>query len=711
MSALPSTLESVIVYREGACCRRVAQVPAGTRTVRLAGLPLSLEPTSLRARVVNGVSSVIEVRPNLDVHLAAEAELSSEQVQLEAAERKLAGLNTQAEQLDGELEQLGALRPEFLPREEGAPPRPAITEALLGLATFQEAEVSMRQTKRRTLARELENAEAEVTLLRGRVMEASTSKRTERAKITRVAEISFVSPLTQAAQLELEYVVPGARWTPRYSLQLERGMTGGVLRLNASVAQNTGEDWAQVKLSLSTAVLQRRADMPVLKALKVGRRQAAPPSSGWRAPPPGLDSLFEAYDEAMGPPANDATRLGAPGGGFGGPPPRKQEAPEQVKLMKKSGAARRDVPMMAQRASIAAAPPPPPPAAAPQMSRSRSKAQDVPEAEPPMEMMSALQDAYAEKELAFADEGDTGTFQVPAASGLDDRLADYGQLIMVSPADGGASRGRLSQAANMEWALVASMNVRIDIVMDVVLRAQHGAQSVRGLPLPARCVPVNSVSAFDYRYDCSAPADIASTGTWVSVSVAQCDVGLTPEYVCVPAVEAQVYRTLAVANRSSHALLPGPVDVTAGDQFLMTTMLPTLAPGASDQRLGLGVEEAIKVARRTKANETTGGFLGGSTVLPHEIEVELQNRLSSPAVIEVRERVPTPDASEKDLKLEEGTIDPPWERIEDPIEGRTVRGARRWRIRLDPGAKKTLSAQFSIRIPADQMLVGGNRRS
>jgi hypothetical protein len=40
-----------------------------------------------------------------------------------------------------------------------------------------------------------------------------------------------------------------------------------------------------------------------------------------------------------------------------------------------------------------------------------------------------------------------------------------------------------------------------------------------------------------------------------------------------------------------------------------------------------------------------------------------------------------------------------------------VRGARRWVVAVPPGQSRTLTAQYTIRIPSDRMLVGGNRRS
>ena len=147
-----------------------------------------------------------------------------------------------------------------------------------------------------------------------------------------------------------------------------------------------------------------------------------------------------------------------------------------------------------------------------------------------------------------------------------------------------------------------------------------------------------------------------------------------------------------------------------GDEFLMTTTMPAIPPGANTERLGLGVEEAIKVARKTNFAETTGGFLGGSQVLKHELEVEVNNRLSTPAVMEIRERVPVPYPSEKDIKVEEAEVKPPWEKVEGAVDGVVMNGMRRWRLTVPAGGRTMLTAQLLVRIPADKMLVGGNRR-
>jgi hypothetical protein len=92
------------------------------------------------------------------------------------------------------------------------------------------------------------------------------------------------------------------------------------------------------------------------------------------------------------------------------------------------------------------------------------------------------------------------------------------------------------------------------------------------------------------------------------------------------------------------------------------------------------------------------------------VEIELNNRLSTPAPVEVRERLPLPAPHEKDVKVEEVKIEPLWDAVEGPLDGVVTHGLKRWRVVVPPGQRLRLTAQYAIRIPADKMLVGGNRR-
>jgi hypothetical protein len=123
--------------------------------------------------------------------------------------------------------------------------------------------------------------------------------------------------------------------------------------------------------------------------------------------------------------------------------------------------------------------------------------------------------------------------------------------------------------------------------------------------------------------------------------------------------------------------------------------------------IGLGVEPAIKIARTTTFQEETSGLLGGSLALGHRVSVELRNLLPSAATVEVRERLPVVRKDDADVKVEVGTVEPAWEKWD---QEQTLRGGHLWKVSLDPGATRTLSARYTIKIASKLELVGGNRR-
>ena len=123
-------------------------------------------------------------------------------------------------------------------------------------------------------------------------------QRSQRGRRRTSADAPGTTPPSGAVELDVEYHVPGATWSPVYRLRLGGGSGAGSLVLRACVAQRTGEDWTGVRLGLSTADLVRRADLPELRSLRIGRSQAEPGTPSWREPPPGLDELFAGYDAA-----------------------------------------------------------------------------------------------------------------------------------------------------------------------------------------------------------------------------------------------------------------------------------------------------------------------------------------------------------------------------------------------------------------------------
>ena len=82
------------------------------------------------------------------------------------------------------------------------------------------------------------------------------------------------------AEIELTYHVAGASWQPLYDLVLD----GEKLKVSylAEITQQTGEDWPEVTLVLSTTRQGQRQTLPELSPWYIGRRE--PPRVHWRWP-------------------------------------------------------------------------------------------------------------------------------------------------------------------------------------------------------------------------------------------------------------------------------------------------------------------------------------------------------------------------------------------------------------------------------------------
>jgi hypothetical protein len=746
-----SVLTHVTIYRDRAlCARRCTLTPAVSSEARIADLPLAAMPGSIRVRFVAPPTNsirIIDVRPGFDVQFGEAVAQSTEIQNRDKAKAEVTRIDSVMKRVDVELSEYQKLKPRRFRQKAGDPPRPAPIDASLSLARFVDERIHHTLTQKHALRRQLRDAEEELALRERRLAEASAQQRTQAARISRAALVTLSAPLTERVEIEIEYQLEGVRWTPSYALRLERGFERGTLLMRASVAQDTGEDWTGVSLSLSTAALERSTNTPELLSLRVGRTQAEPPRPGFRPPPPGLETLFEDYDAARSPQHVVAPALASFGGSDAlelepdepGSDELDQDDADQAERapsLKISGtlsasvrarsskeafstkgtvlgrsahapvsdSTRRAVleaPMLA-RASRAPAP------TAPMRPRTMGLEESGPSAD-----FAAVTGGGSFAEARLELRGSVAAQSRPGIM-LDDELLDYRRLVMQRPEVSGA-RGRLHLASPWDLAFtlghtVGIENISTQVISTEVERWRQRARAVAALSLPPLSFPVTAVEHFDFRYDCANPVEVPSTGRWTTVSVTHCEVGLKPQYVCVPSVDAHVYRTLAIRNETPAALLSGPVDVWVGDEFLMTTSLPTIAPGARTEHLGLGVEEAIKVARKTHFIETSGGFLGGSMVLRHEVEVEVRNLLSSAVSVEIRERIPQPQPNEKDIKVEEAEVKPHWEKPQSPVDGSVITGARFWNIVLSGGQRQTVSAQFLIRIPADKMLVGGNRR-
>lgn len=220
----------------------------GTARAKLAGVSTRLENfVETPAEAVRELEAKIQAGEDADMELIARGGV------LEKEQKYLEGLAAQSEMFARGL----ALR-NRTSEEQGA-----IFDFISSRSQNLQSELLKISRERRELAKELDR-------LRRDLRNAQSARPRQRYVVTVELEVSAPGDF----ELELTYMVTGAGWKPLYDLRL----VGDSLEVTylAQVAQNTGEDWPDVGLTLSTAFPALSLVIPELEPWYI-RAYAPPP--------------------------------------------------------------------------------------------------------------------------------------------------------------------------------------------------------------------------------------------------------------------------------------------------------------------------------------------------------------------------------------------------------------------------------------------------
>ncbi len=751
-----STLTAVQVYRRGATVVRRCVVEGDVvkdglpQEIEIAGLPLSLLDPTVRVRVLEvepSTSTVTAagVRVGLFVRGDGERPQAPEQKEIEALARAIRDKQELARLLDNEVGLLqGIPVPDRPNAEEGRAPPPAPLAMRLALEGFSDDAAQRRRAERRALADEIRDLAEQLTRLQVRAAAASSAAAVQLPELSKSALLSLRAEGERPSRVvvEVSYVVPGARWTPAYQVKLARDGSKAQVQLRAHVAQRSGEDWKGVKLKLSTALPLRFTELPELSSIRIGKAQPPAPVKGFRPPPAGGEVLFRDFDRdikrarsAVPPPRQwDMPALESPledlvvaelrvavgRAGKGGASrdrgmeneraPSKKRAPE---MQEESRAAYRydagEASVLSDSAELDA-------------SDDLSAFDDDNDAEdarsappPPPRAMKAAQlssGSAAQRPAASRAERTNAVVRVNANEAFGDVVNAMIFPLLRLPSAAEANRGRLVpvdlRASYRESLARFGRPVPFD-PLSAVQQAEAEAMSA-GTSAPPMTVDMNDLSShFDFAYEADGVVDVAGDGGFHSVALGDRDGPATVKYVAVPREELSVYRTAVIQNPLSSPLLPGPAEVYVGGDYVLTTALPTV-PARGELKLGLGVEQAIKIARNARFNEVrTGEGVVAMLELVHDVDIDIVNHLSRTIDIEVRERVPVPTQG-AEVQVDERSVTPSWETYTQEERDAVVVGGRRWQLQVDAGATAKLNAKYVLKLFSNSEVAGGNRR-
>ncbi|MBK8856846.1 MAG: mucoidy inhibitor MuiA family protein [Opitutaceae bacterium] len=247
-----SKITAVTVYTDRAVVTRTATVEltGGTIELTFANLPEALNERSLQVSGRGTAQALI-----LDVSAKKTYVDFTPNARVKELEDQLKGLGRQVRELDdrGGLLQAQTVMLDRMEAALFAPPtkdvpRPDLTQFTNSLTylTEQKAKITAERTtldeQREEVQNKINTVQAQLNELRG------AGGRGYKSVTVRVA-----AEKAGSLDVALSYTVPGASWSPSYDarvLSTERAVALGYFGI---VRQNTGEDWKDVALTLSTA--------------------------------------------------------------------------------------------------------------------------------------------------------------------------------------------------------------------------------------------------------------------------------------------------------------------------------------------------------------------------------------------------------------------------------------------------------------------------
>lgn len=250
----PSTISAVAVYTDRAIVTRAAALDLaapGTVEVLLEKLPATLMDQSLQvsgrgtAQVtildVTARAAFVDFTPNERVKVI-EDELRG----LAKQRRVLDDRGTVLKSQEGSLSKL-EVAATTAPTKDSAP-RLSIEESAK-LLLFLEEQRGKLTAERQSLDTQLEDLAAKTDAAQRKLNELRGAGGRSYKTVTVRLDAATAGKL----DLAVSYTVPGASWTPSYDARVNSNEKSIALSYQGVVRQNTGEDWKDVALTLSTA--------------------------------------------------------------------------------------------------------------------------------------------------------------------------------------------------------------------------------------------------------------------------------------------------------------------------------------------------------------------------------------------------------------------------------------------------------------------------
>lgn len=643
-TAVEAPVAEVTVYSDRARVTRSGRVPvSGTQQVELPLLLDTVDPATIRvestgAEVVR--IDIVREEPN-DLPVNEARALLAE---LNTLEDKLTALRQQHQAHAQQAEVLLRISPQVPDGDPLKPPPRLESSGWMTALSFIGDSAAQQQERARELAVQIKTLEEKQAQLqeKARLMGGAARGGGYRVRPTLAGNGS--------ATVRMTYFAGPARWVPAYDLQLSPVKGQVQVAFSGMVSQQTGEDWNDARLTLSTAVPATAMKMPELTSWKIGEQDrfmpTPRPKPEFVKPPPQAPPLPPVVDEeevlrqrliaaAQGTTFGNVTldSLGQAGGGQSGAYGQSLSSAEREDRRRSAERSRR--------------------------SRAQEQRQYAPAAPPPPAAMAA---PSAPEEFDFNSDEIEGELAMPDSAAVSEMSSRPG------------NRDRARRMATSAFSMAPP---------GVYRRPAYSPE-----------LPVSLAGGYDLAWTSLARETVQSGKGTRRVALFAQQWPVSVERRVFPALAKEAYLVAQLKSPSPTPLPGGNAQLFVGADPAGTAKLSLVSPGQSFT-LPLGIDRAVKPVRNVELVTVEKGLIGKDDVNKYVVRTELANPYPFPIFVKIFDQWPRTDDDDVEVKLVETR---PYA-VQDPAKGQLE-----WHLNVPASGKIEVSFTYTIRRPKNWRL-------
>lgn len=283
---ITSDIKAVTVFLNGAQITRTAicKLPKGSSEILLTGLSTQIDESSIQ---ISGLQAVSILSMAYDInympHVLSPSTTDPLTQRLETIEQRIALIKNRISGLQEEEQVIYANR-SLSTRTQGLD-----LQKIKEIGTYYRQRITSIKNEIVTANLEIRHLNDETRTIQQQLAELNNTPEKEQGEL----KITFDAPVASVLQLELSYQVADAGWIPNYDIKSAAMGAPLMLEYKAHVYQKTGNDWNNVKITLSTGNPTLNVLKPTLgpKYLNFG--------SGYRPMQPAVEKKRYVYNPSV----------------------------------------------------------------------------------------------------------------------------------------------------------------------------------------------------------------------------------------------------------------------------------------------------------------------------------------------------------------------------------------------------------------------------